>query len=65
MGYADDASRWGEEAKEVQKLQSVCEKFGDDWEINFSGHKSKFICFGTQRNDKTEFVLKGGKNWWF
>jgi hypothetical protein len=31
----------------------------NDWAINFSGHKSKFICFGTQRNDKTEFVLKG------
>ncbi len=22
-------------------------------------NKSKFICFGTQRNDKTEFFLKG------
>ena len=62
MGYADDVSLLGDGAKEVQKLLSVFEKFGDDWDINFSGHKSKFICFGTQRNDKTEFVLKGGKN---
>jgi hypothetical protein len=35
MGYADDVSLLDEDAKEVQKLLSACEKFGDDWAINY------------------------------
>ena len=51
----------GDDKNELQILLNLCEKYGYNWGINFSGNKSKFIVFGTQRLDNTEFFLKNNK----
>jgi hypothetical protein len=59
--YADDVSILGKELHEIQQLLNICENYGSDWGINFSGSKSKFIVFGTQRLNDSILILKNLK----
>ena len=59
--YADDVSILGTELHEVQKLLKICENYGLNWGVNFSGMKSKFIVIGTQRLNDSILILKNVK----